>query len=106
MHRRRLPGYYRLGIFAWEAVAMARLNTRSGWGWAATLVATILVVGIGISGAAGIREASPECASLARAVASRSHSMFDGAHFRATERQAYGVCAADPAAFRRIVRGY
>lgn len=85
---------------------MERLNTLSGWAWAAVVAAAILAVGVGVSGAAGSREASPECASLARAVASRSQSMFDAPRFRATERQAYGVCAADPAAFRRIVRGY
>jgi hypothetical protein len=47
---------------------------------------------------------SIECASLARTVARRNHSMFDGPAFQRTTEQTYRVCAADPAAFRRIVR--
>jgi predicted trehalose synthase len=45
-------------------------------------------------------------ATVARSVANRAHSMLDGTRFRATQRQAYGICVSDPAAFRRIVRGF
>ena len=47
---------------------------------------------------------SPECASLARAVANRNHSMMEGAAARATVNQAYQICMSDPAAFRRMLR--
>lgn len=84
---------------------MARLNI-GGYGLLVTvLLGTVLIVGIGVSGAT-TREASPECALLARSVAGRTHAMLDGARFRATERQAYAICVSDPAAFHRIVRGY
>ena len=53
-----------------------------------------------------VRADDPQCAALARVVAGRSHSILDGQRYRATERRAYGLCAADPSAFRRIVRGY
>lgn len=52
------------------------------------------------------REANPQCAAMARVVAGRSHSMFDGQRYRATERRVYALCTADPAAFGRLVRGY
>lgn len=45
-----------------------------------------------------------ECASLARTVASRNHSMLEGRATRDTVQHAYQVCLNDPAAFRRIVR--
>lgn len=69
-------------------------------------VVYLAAMGAGRASIGGQWEPNPECASLARAVANRAHSMLDGARFRATERQAYGVCVSDPAAFRRIVRGY
>jgi hypothetical protein len=47
---------------------------------------------------------SLECASLARAVANRNHSMMEGTAARATVNQAYQICMTDPAAFRRILR--
>ena len=61
------------------------------------------VVGVATSEA---REVNPKCAALARVVAGRTHSILDSERYRATERQAYDVCAADSVAFRRIVRGY
>lgn len=57
------------------------------------------------AGGAG-RLDDPQCAAMARVVAGRSHSMFDGQRFRATERRAYGVCIADPTAFRRLIRDF
>lgn len=59
---------------------------------------------IGISAATGKAEHSPECAQFARLVAAREHSMLDSQRFRDTEQQAYGVCARDPAAFRKLIR--
>jgi hypothetical protein len=96
-------------------------NIEQGVGWSfgfptlprvllATTVAGVILylsaMGAGTASTGSRMESSPECARLARAVASRSHSILDGARVRATERQAYDVCAADPAAFRRLVRGY
>ncbi len=69
-------------------------------------VVYLAAMGLGRASTGGHRESNPECASMARSVANRAHSMLDGIRFRATERQAYGICASDPAAFRRIVRGY
>jgi len=45
-----------------------------------------------------------ECGSAARIVANRSHTMLETAAFRQVRDQAYRVCLADPAAFRRILR--
>lgn len=59
---------------------------------------------IGISAATGIAERSPECVQLARVVAGREHTMLDSRRFRETEKQAYSVCARDPAAFRKLIR--
>jgi hypothetical protein len=78
------------------------------------LVALLVALGVLWSASApfagraadGPRASHPECAALARSVAGRSHSILDSARYRATERQAYGVCLSDPPAFRRIVRGY
>lgn len=73
-------------------------------GGALALVAVAFMATIGISAAIGKGERLPECAQLARLVAGRQHSMLDGQRFRDTERQAYSVCARDPAAFRKLVR--
>ncbi len=59
---------------------------------------------VGISAAIGKADRSPECVQLARIVAGREHSMLDSRRFRDTERQAYGVCARDPVAFRKLIR--
>jgi hypothetical protein len=45
-----------------------------------------------------------ECRNSARIVANRSHAMFEPAAFQQVRDQAYRVCLADPAAFRRILR--
>lgn len=72
-----------------------------------TLIALYWLIGAeSAKASAGRTETDPECASLARVVAGRSHSILDGDRYRATERQAYAVCVSDPAAFRRIVRSY
>lgn len=63
-----------------------------------------VVLAVGISAAWTGGDLRPDCASMARAVASRNHSMLDGVGFRATARQAESVCLADPVAFRRITR--
>jgi len=68
------------------------------------LVAGMAIVTIGVTAAAGKPERSPECVQLARIVAGREHTMLDGRRFRETEQQAYGVCARDPAAFRKLIR--
>jgi hypothetical protein len=52
----------------------------------------------------GSRSQSSECASEARIVAGRGHSILDGQAFRRATEQAYQICMKDPAAFRRIVR--
>lgn len=72
----------------------------------ACAVVYLAAMGVGRASVGSQRESNPECASMARSVANRAHSMLDGIRFRATERQAYGICASDPPAFRRIVRGY
>jgi hypothetical protein len=64
----------------------------------------MLIATIGISVATGKVEDSPECAHLARLAAGRDHSLLDSQRFREAERQAYGVCARDPAAFRKLIR--
>ena len=67
----------------------------------------IALAGLWSSGAPVVagagREVNPKCVALARVAAGRAHSMFDSERYRATERQAYEVCRADPVAFRRIV---
>jgi hypothetical protein len=76
---------------------------------AATMAGAVAYVGanrVGTASAGSQRKSNPECAGMARSIANRAHSMLDGTHFRATERQAYGICTADPAAFRRIIRGH
>jgi hypothetical protein len=87
-------------------------------GWVALLGALVAVGVVGVAyswmgtvplaapAAEQVREDNPKCAALARVVAARSHSIFDAERYRATERQAYEVCVANPAAFRHIVRGY
>jgi hypothetical protein len=45
-----------------------------------------------------------ECGNAARIVANRSHAMFETATFLQVRDQAYRICLADPAAFRRILR--
>jgi hypothetical protein len=80
----------------------------------AVVVAAAIVVLAGLwatatmshSAPGNARETDPQCAALARVVAGRNHSMFDGRRYRATEQRVYGLCIADPAAFRRLVRGY
>lgn len=72
--------------------------------WVLTTMGAMVVATIGISAATGKVERSPECAHLARLVAGREHSMLDSQRFRETEQQAYGVCARDPAAFRKLIR--
>ena len=72
--------------------------------WVLTTMVFMVIATIGISAATGEVERSPECAHLARLVASREHSMLDSQRFRDTEQQAYGVCARDPAAFRKLIR--
>ena len=67
-------------------------------------VGLLVMVTIGISAATGKAERSPECVQLARIVAGREHTMLDSRRFRETEQQAYGVCARDPAAFRKLIR--
>jgi hypothetical protein len=69
-----------------------------------TTMGIMVVATIGISAATGKVERSPECAHLARLVAGREHSILDSQRFRETEQQAYGVCARDPAAFRKLIR--
>ena len=84
------------------------------WWWLAVLAGSAAIVGAGLLATAatpfdsgpGTREEDPKCAALARVVAGRSHSMFDAQRYRATERRVYGLCVADPAAFRRLARGY
>jgi len=79
---------------------------------AALAVATglIALAGLWNSGAPVVagagREVNPKCIALARAVAGRAHSLLDSERYRATERQAYDVCRADPVAFRHIVSAY
>jgi hypothetical protein len=69
------------------------------------LTAILSALGIiGISAAIGKAEPSPDCAQLARIVAGREHSMLDSRRFHNTERQAYSVCARDPASFRKMLR--
>jgi len=64
----------------------------------------LVLATIGISAATGKAERLPECVQLARIVAGREHTMLDSRRFVETERQAYGVCAQDPAAFRKLIR--
>lgn len=64
----------------------------------------LVLATIGISAATGKAERSPECVQLARIVAGREHTMLDSRRFVETERQAYSVCARDPAAFRKLIR--
>lgn len=71
---------------------------------AVVAVGFLVLATIGISAATGKAERSPECAQLARIVAGREHTMLDSQRFRETELQAYGVCARDPAAFRKLIR--
>ncbi|MBI4999006.1 MAG: hypothetical protein HZC22_19310 [Rhodocyclales bacterium] len=59
---------------------------------------------IGLSAANGKAERSPECVQLARIVAGREHTMLESRRFVETERQAYSICAQDPAAFRKLIR--
>jgi hypothetical protein len=70
------------------------------------LAAIILIAAatIGVSVAAGRAEQLPQCVALARVVAAHEHSLHDGQRFRATEQQAYRVCAGNPAAFRKLIR--
>lgn len=72
-----------------------------------TLFAVYWLIGTeSAKASAGRTETDPVCASLARVVAGRAHSILESDRYRATERQAYAVCIGDPAAFRRIVRNY
>lgn len=68
------------------------------------VTALLALAMIGITAARGKALRSPECAQLARIVASRAHSLLDSQRFRKTELQAYSVCARDPAAFRKLIR--
>jgi hypothetical protein len=63
-----------------------------------------VVAMIGISLAKGRMEQSPGCSQLARIVAGQEHSAPDSRRFFDVERQAYGICARDPAAFRKLLR--
>lgn len=72
--------------------------------WVLTTMGVMVITTIGISAATGSVERSPECAHLARLVAGREHSLLESRRFRETERQAYGACARDPAAFRKLIR--
>ena len=46
----------------------------------------------------------PQCASLARAMVNRSHSMLEGKSSRVAVEQAYQACQNDPVAFRKLLR--
>jgi hypothetical protein len=87
-----------------ETVAMLRHIKSCRRAYGVVLVAGMAIVTIGVTAAAGKPERSPECAHLARIVAGREHTMLDGERFRATERQAYDICAADTPAFRKLIR--
>jgi len=87
-----------------ETVAMLRQLERHRQATAVVGLGLLVLATIGISAATGKAERLPECVQLARIVAGREHTMLDSQRFRATERQAYGVCAQDPAAFRKLIR--
>ena len=59
---------------------------------------------IGLTATTTEAERKPECAQLARLVAGQARSMLGSLQFRETERQAFSVCARDPAAFRKLIR--
>jgi hypothetical protein len=46
----------------------------------------------------------PQCASLARSMVSRTHSMLEGKASRAAVEQAYQACQSDQVAFRNLLR--
>jgi hypothetical protein len=46
----------------------------------------------------------PQCASLARAMVNRSHTMLEGKASRVAVEEAYQACQSDPAAFRNLLR--
>jgi hypothetical protein len=89
---------------AQEYVVMLRQTIGRHHVWVLTTMVVMVAATIGISAATGKVERSPECEHLARLVAGREHSMLDSQRFRETEQQAYGVCARDPAAFRKLIR--
>jgi capsule polysaccharide export protein KpsC/LpsZ len=87
-----------------ETVAMLRQFERHRRATAVVAFGMLLLATIGLSAATGKAERSPECAQLARIVAGREHTMLDSQRFVETEQQAYGVCAQDPATFRKLIR--
>jgi hypothetical protein len=87
-----------------ETVAMLRQLKRHRQASAVVGLGMLVLATIGISAAMGKAERLPECVQLARIVAGREHTMLDSRRFVETERQAYGVCAQDPAAFRKLIR--
>lgn len=77
-------------------------QARTLWGLGAATAALLVLVGLGAP--KGKAAQVPECVQLSRLVASHQHSLLDGARFRQTQQHAYRICAADPAAFRRLIR--
>jgi hypothetical protein len=73
-------------------------------------VAGVIALGTVVAGASILHSVEapkyqePQCASLARAMVNRSHSMLEGKASRVAVEQAYQTCQNDPLAFRSLLR--
>ncbi|MEI8158768.1 MAG: hypothetical protein WCH60_18040 [Burkholderiales bacterium] len=73
-------------------------------------VAGVIALGTVMTGASLLHSVEvpkyqdPQCASLARAMVNRSHSMLEGKTTHVALEQAYQSCQNDPLAFRNLLR--
>jgi len=73
-------------------------------------VAGVIALGTVVAGAFLIHSVEapkyqdPQCASLARAMVNRSHSMLEGESSRVAVEEGYQACQNDPVAFRNQLR--